>query len=293
MDDDSAALCPKTDGTGSVRKYGEYGYLYVLSPGSQPCLLPVKKVRGRTDQEMDALWRPRVTRWQQQGRGELYRLASAIGVSVAALKELGTGWDGRAWTFPERNGLGVIVGVSRRFEDGSKRCATGSRRGLTYSDGWTELPGPALIVEGASDVAAGDPAYRRYLNAIRTHESVDGTFGKLVGDDGASLGPLHIGKLCWADGCAVLKRGWAWWPFVFSRRHSEQVITAYYAKYAPAALLAGDWATLARLHNGGPSGPTNPVTLAYWKSIEAIMAGDTHGKRSVGIEPAFCLRQFD
>ena len=155
MDDDSAALCPKTDGTGSVRKYGEYGYLYVLSPGSQPCLLPVKKVRGRTDQEMDALWRPRVTRWQQQGRGELYRLASAIGVSVAALKELGTGWDGRAWTFPERNGLGVIVGVSRRFEDGSKRCATGSRRGLTYSDGWTELPGPALIVEGASDVAAG------------------------------------------------------------------------------------------------------------------------------------------
>ncbi len=162
MDDDSGALCPKTDGTGSEKKYGEYGYLYVLSPGSQPCLPPVKKVRTRTDKEMDAIWRPRVTRWREQGRGELYRLASGIGVSVAALKELGTGWDGRAWTFPERSGRGAsrasrtwIVGVSRRFEDGSKRCATGSRRGLTYSDGWAELPGPVLIVEGASDVAAG------------------------------------------------------------------------------------------------------------------------------------------
>lgn len=155
MDDDSAALCPKSDGAGSKWKNGEYGYLYILSPGSQTCLPPVKKVRTRTDQEMDTIWRPRVTRWREQGRRELYRLASGIGVSVAALKELGTGWDGRAWTFPERNGTGLIVGVSRRFEDGSKRCATGSRRGLTYSDGWKELPGPVLIVEGASDVAAG------------------------------------------------------------------------------------------------------------------------------------------
>jgi hypothetical protein len=76
-------------------------------------------------------------------------------VSVAALRELSAGWDGRAWTFPERNGDGLIVGVSRRFEDGAKRCAVGSRRGLSYSDGWRETDGPVLIVEGASDVAAG------------------------------------------------------------------------------------------------------------------------------------------
>ncbi len=157
MDDDSAALCPKSDGTGSVRKYGEYGYLYLLSPGTlaDTYLLPVKKKRTRTDWELDAIWRPRVERWRENGRCEVGRLAVKIGVSLAALRELETGWDGRAWTIPERNGTGLIVGVSRRFEDGAKRCAVGSRRGLTYSDGWNGLQGPVLIVEGASDVAAG------------------------------------------------------------------------------------------------------------------------------------------
>ncbi len=157
MNDDSAALCPKTDGTGSVRKYGEYGYLYMLSTGllDAQCLPPVKKVRSRTDEEMDTLWRPRVKRWREQGRSEVGRLALVLGVSVSALRELATGWDGKAWTIPERNGTGLIVGVSRRFEDGAKRCAKGSRRGLTYSSKWKMLCGPVLIVEGASDVAAG------------------------------------------------------------------------------------------------------------------------------------------
>lgn len=158
MDDDSAALCPKADGTGSVKKYGEYGYLYILSPGLQSndaCLPPVKRKPERTDQEMDDLWRPRVKLWCDRGRSEIGRLAMALGVSTDSLRHLGAGWDGKAWTFPERNGGGLIVGVSRRFEDGSKRCAVGSRRGLTYGDGWRAAAGPVLIVEGASDVAAG------------------------------------------------------------------------------------------------------------------------------------------
>lgn len=117
--------------------------------------VPVTKDPGRTDTEMDAIWRPRVERWRERGLGEIGRLASTLGVSVAALRELSAGWDGRAWTFPERNGDGLIVGVSRRFEDGAKRCAVGSRRGLSYSDGWRETDGPVLIVEGASDVASG------------------------------------------------------------------------------------------------------------------------------------------
>lgn len=157
MDDDSAALCPKVDGSGSVKRYGEYGYLYILRDDMLEAaqLPPVKKVRQRTDAELDAIWQPRVERWRERERGEVGRLASKLGVSVSSLKYLVTGWDGKAWTFPERNGTGLIVGVSRRFEDGSKRCAVGSRRGLTYSVNKSPLPGPVLIVEGASDVAAG------------------------------------------------------------------------------------------------------------------------------------------
>ena len=119
MDHGSAALCPKSDGTGSVRKYGEYGYLYILSPGIQTnavCLPPVVKRPERTDQEMDAIWRPRVAHWQDRGRIEIGRLASTLGVSIASLRELSVGWDGKAWTTPERSAAGLIVGVSRRFQ---------------------------------------------------------------------------------------------------------------------------------------------------------------------------------
>jgi len=117
--------------------------------------VPVVKDPGRTDRKMDALWRPRAKRWRDQGRSEVGRLALQIGVRVSALNELRTGWDGKAWTFPERNGEGLIVGVTRRFEDGKKLCAKGSRRGLTYSPAWPRVSGTILIVEGASDVAAG------------------------------------------------------------------------------------------------------------------------------------------
>jgi len=158
MDDGSAALCPKSNGTGSVKKYGEYGYLYLLSSGIQTAeyqLPPVVKKPERSDSELDRLWRPRAEQWRDDGRNEIGRLATKLGVSVAALRELGAGWDGKAWTFPEKNEAGLIVGVSRRFEDGGKRFARGGRRGLTYSDRWNNGSGPVLIVEGQSDTAAG------------------------------------------------------------------------------------------------------------------------------------------
>ena len=158
MDDDSAALCPKTDGAGSVRRYGEYGFLYVLSSGllEQPLMLnPVKQRRERTHAELHALWAPRAKQWWRDSGAATGRLAGILGVAEWSLNELKVGWDGKAWTFPERNADGLIIGVNRRFEDGHKRCATGSRRGLTFSDTWSEGEGPVLIVEGGSDVAAG------------------------------------------------------------------------------------------------------------------------------------------
>ncbi len=157
MDDDSAALCPKTDGTGSVKSYKSYGHLYILT-GSLPEMIappPAPKTRRRTDEELDAHWRPRVREWYDRGRSEVGRLAAKLRVITPALQLMGTGWDGKSWTLPEKNGIGQIVGVSRRFEDGAKRCYRGSKRGLTYSKEWKDLEGPVLIVEGASDVAAG------------------------------------------------------------------------------------------------------------------------------------------
>ena len=157
LDDDSAALCPKADGSGSVRRYGEYGWLYVLSSGllEQPSILQPVKRKERTDSEMHALWAPRAKHWWRDSQEQTLRLAAILGVAGRALNELRVGFDGCAWTFPERNADGLTIGVNRRFEDGKKRCATGSRRGLTYSVDWSDGEGPVLIVEGGSDVAAG------------------------------------------------------------------------------------------------------------------------------------------
>jgi len=48
----------------------------------------------------------------------------------------------------------------------------------------------------------------------------------------------------------------------------------YWRRYCPAALEAGDWETLARVHNGGPVGARSKATLAYWRKVKAAMGGN-------------------
>ena len=87
---------------------------------------------------------------------ELENFAKERGVSAKSLRMLGIGRDGDAWTFPERDAAGQVVGISRRTDRGRKLMVTGSKRGLT-------MPWPMhadeskyiLVVEGASDAAAG------------------------------------------------------------------------------------------------------------------------------------------
>jgi phage/plasmid primase-like uncharacterized protein len=91
-----------------------------------------------------------------QGAAKLPTLAAELGVGVESLRKIGAGWypSGTCWTFEERAG-GQVVGVMRRFADGEKRLIRGGKRGLTYADDWHKAAGAVLVVEGASDVAAG------------------------------------------------------------------------------------------------------------------------------------------
>lgn len=102
----------------------------------------------------------------------LDQLANMLKVSSESLRRLHVGWkadnrrldretgkwfdDGPAWTFPERDAQGRVIGIQRRFVDSAldKKVIAGSRRGLYLPDGWSEMPGPVIIPEGASDVAA-------------------------------------------------------------------------------------------------------------------------------------------
>ena len=96
----------------------------------------------------------------------LSELSERIGVSVESLRVMGTGWAAEqrakddntgawlqgAWTTPERDAAGAIVGFATRFR-GPKKAVPGSRRGMTIAPGWQDSD-TVYLVEGASDVAA-------------------------------------------------------------------------------------------------------------------------------------------
>jgi phage/plasmid primase-like uncharacterized protein len=82
-------------------------------------------------------------------------LCEQLGLPRVALDALPlVGHDGKAWTFPEVDGRGEIIGIARRFRDGSKKAVSGSRRGLTIPVNWSERGTPLFIVEGQSDTLA-------------------------------------------------------------------------------------------------------------------------------------------
>jgi len=88
-------------------------------------------------------------------------VASKLGVSVAALEDLGVGigydeWNGHEWaSFPSRGVNGEIVGITRRYDDGTKKTLAGtSNAGIFCKPFWYLGSGTVYIVEGASDVAA-------------------------------------------------------------------------------------------------------------------------------------------
>jgi hypothetical protein len=86
----------------------------------------------------------------------LEALARQLKVTTKSLQDLDVDWseDDHAYTFPERDGAGNIIGLLRRFRDGTKRVIKRSRRGLYLPRGWQDSFGPLYIPEGASDVAA-------------------------------------------------------------------------------------------------------------------------------------------
>ncbi|MCC7146263.1 MAG: AAA family ATPase [Phycisphaeraceae bacterium] len=87
-------------------------------------------------------------------------LSDQLGVTVESLQALGVSRNGSGWRIPERNGQGEIIGHSIRRDDGSKTFEPGGHRGLTLAWPLHDYAGssdadPVIIVEGASDAAAG------------------------------------------------------------------------------------------------------------------------------------------
>lgn len=67
-------------------------------------------------------------------------LASSLALPPEATALLPFGFDGKAYTFPEVDGTGTIIGIASRFPDGSKKQVDGGHRGLARYDGWRDRP---------------------------------------------------------------------------------------------------------------------------------------------------------
>jgi len=110
---------------------------------------------------------------------------------------------------------------------------------------------------------AAPPAF--FFDALH-HVETGGRIGPILGDDGKALGPLQIHRSYWQDSkvpgryedCADLA-------------YSVRVASAYLKKYAPRAWEVGDMQTLARVHNGGPSGTKKSATKVYWQKVEKAL----------------------
>lgn len=89
-------------------------------------------------------------------------LAGSLRLPADALAELEVGveWIGetRVFTFPEQNGRGETVGISRRYPDGTKRMIPGSRRGLSIPRSFHDRSDDTYVVEGATCMLAGSAA---------------------------------------------------------------------------------------------------------------------------------------
>jgi hypothetical protein len=93
-----------------------------------------------------------------------------------------------------------------------------------------------------------------------------GRLGPIRGDNGAALGPLQIHRAYWQDSGV---------PGTYSQcadlAYSRRVVTAYLRRYARNAWERGDAFSLARVHNGGPSGANKRATLRYGQKVVNAM----------------------
>ena len=91
-----------------------------------------KKVEKLSTEEMESLW----LIYQSNVYPSMVEALSEElkPISVASINRLGVGYDyiEECWVFVERDERGQIVGLSRRYRDGSKCMVPGSSRGLIY-----------------------------------------------------------------------------------------------------------------------------------------------------------------
>ena len=148
--DGTAAICQRVE---SGRQCGDAGWFH-LTPTAPPPPEQQSAAGPRKDWSAEA--RKYAANLDPARKRELAASLKLPADALDALPLVGFNPDanGAHFTFPEVDATGCVVGLLRRFGDGSKKAAAGGRRGLTLPAGWRDRPGPVFAVEGPTDAAA-------------------------------------------------------------------------------------------------------------------------------------------
>lgn len=150
------------------------------------------------------------------------------------------------------------------------------------SEGWKDLALAGLLATStvagvdakAQSVAPAQASqassFDDFFRALHQVEA-SGKFHPRDGDGGKAIGPFQIWKAYWKDAVKFDPSIGGRYQDCRNYAYAKKVVEAYLKKYAPVAWANKDFATLARVHNGGPTGHMKPTTREYVQRVKAAM----------------------
>ncbi len=151
--DGAVALCQRVE---SEKRCGDGGWLHRMrEPETRPSSNRTATPKPKVD------WGTRAVRYaagftpaRRQVLSETLKLPPESFDALANIGVEAVSTAGITFTFPETDAAGVVIGINRRFPDGSKKMLPGGKRGLILPSNRTACPGPIFVVEGPTDVLA-------------------------------------------------------------------------------------------------------------------------------------------
>lgn len=106
--------------------------------------------------------------------------------------------------------------------------------------------------------------FKSFVQILNKVEAKGQKKGVKPGDNGRAIGPLQIHYKYWCDAMQADPSIGGRYADCNQWSYSVKVVKAYLSRYAPDAIRRMDYKTLARIHNGGPSGHLEVATVPYW-----------------------------
>ncbi len=106
--------------------------------------------------------------------------------------------------------------------------------------------------------------FKSFVQILNKVEAKGQKKGVKPGDNGRAIGPLQIHYKYWRDALEADPSIGGKYSDCNRWSYSVKVVKAYLSRYAPDAIRRMDYKTLARIHNGGPSGHLEVATVPYW-----------------------------